>query len=121
MPTSGAELSAPQHAAASRVRLLHDDGRHAQPMTPGGNPVWGQTRMLPPGPVTIGARFRSGPSFWALHIAQGREQRGLLSGASSDRNARHSVWSELEHAHLTASSYSLFVRLLSSVFFGCSQ
>jgi len=120
MPTSGTEFSAPQHAAASRVRLSAWRGAPCSTDNAGGQSGVGQPEMLPPGPVTIGARSDPVRAFGPVSLQRAVEWMGNSAVCTAGRRSTTpgvNGGRTGDMAHLTTAPYFAFCSPLSSVFF----
>src|SRR5713226_1316310 len=117
MPTSGARASAGNIAAASRVRSSDWRGAPSTNEFAGGQSGEGQPERLPLEPVAIGAR--SAPVQACGPGASGQAGNSEACGTRGRRLRRAGAGLERtgDMAHLTTRRYSLFVRLMSSLFF----
>ena len=124
MPTSGAVSTAPQRAAASRVRPSTWRGAPRSSGDAGGQSGMGLPEMLPPGPVTIGARSDPVQAFGPSSVRRSVEWTGNSAVCRAGRRPE-TTGAGLERtgdmAHLTTAPYFAFCSLLSSTFFGFSS
>src|SRR5882762_3154063 len=120
MPTSGVDCSAPQRAAASRVRLSAWRGAPCSSGGAGGQSGMGLPEMLPPGPVTIGARSDPVRAFGPGSVKWSVEWTGNSAVCSAGRRAERldvGLKGTGDMAHLTTALDFAFSSPLSSTFF----